>query len=235
MAGFFRQLAEQVLQPAPQLHSAAALPFARLPFASAAEAPIEATGDARPDTRHVDEGGNPVFSERSRAITPLTRITTERTKTRTEQNPSIAKGKNESLPVRRAVKSPLLKSARPLVRPRRRPTLKALAVAKRDPAAAAAGERKSSHHAPATSKTKSPPRRPTVVAKRTLRPPVRPKPAAQRNVVAPATPEVHIHIGRIELTAAPVAAPKRESAPMTKPMSLAEYLRQKAGGEGERA
>jgi hypothetical protein len=47
---------------------------------------------------------------------------------------------------------------------------------------------------------------------------------------APAAPDVHIHIGRVELTAlqppAPRPAPRREEK---KPMSLEEYLRQRDG------
>jgi len=53
----------------------------------------------------------------------------------------------------------------------------------------------------------------------------RPEPAA-----SPA-PDVHIHIGRVELTAVtPAAPPRRESAANAKkPMSLEEYLRRRSG------
>lgn len=46
-----------------------------------------------------------------------------------------------------------------------------------------------------------------------------------------AAPDVHVHIGRVELTAlTPPAAPRRESAATTKkPMSLDEYLRRRSG------
>jgi hypothetical protein len=42
---------------------------------------------------------------------------------------------------------------------------------------------------------------------------------------------VHIHIGRLELTALTAAsAPRRERAPAHQPMSLDEYLRRRNGG-----
>lgn len=44
-------------------------------------------------------------------------------------------------------------------------------------------------------------------------------------------PDVHIHIGRIELTAVTAAAPRRERAAAPhKPMTLNEYLRRRNGG-----
>jgi hypothetical protein len=47
---------------------------------------------------------------------------------------------------------------------------------------------------------------------------------------APPAPDVHIHIGRVELTAiAPPAPVRRESASGRKPMSLDEYLRRRGG------
>lgn len=47
---------------------------------------------------------------------------------------------------------------------------------------------------------------------------------------APSPPDVHIHIGRVELTAiAPPAPVRRESASAKKPMSLDEYLRRRGG------
>lgn len=61
-------------------------------------------------------------------------------------------------------------------------------------------------------------------------PPARERPHVlsreQRQPIVEAAPEVHIHIGRIELTAATPApaAPRREAA-TRKPMSLDDYLR----------
>lgn len=49
---------------------------------------------------------------------------------------------------------------------------------------------------------------------------------------APPPPDVHIHIGRVELTAvAPPPPVRRESASTKKPMSLDEYLRRRGGRE----
>jgi hypothetical protein len=62
--------------------------------------------------------------------------------------------------------------------------------------------------------------------------PLRPPPRAERErraeILAPA-PDVHIHIGRVELTAlAPPVASRRETASAArKPMSLDEYLRKR--------
>jgi hypothetical protein len=54
-------------------------------------------------------------------------------------------------------------------------------------------------------------------------------PSGQRPA-ASAAPDVHIHIGRVELTAIAPAAPRRESAANAKkPMSLEEYLRRRSG------
>jgi hypothetical protein len=53
----------------------------------------------------------------------------------------------------------------------------------------------------------------------------RPPPAPEA-----ARPDVHIHIGRIELTAAPDSpAPRRSSKPAKKPMSLDDYLQRRTG------
>jgi len=49
--------------------------------------------------------------------------------------------------------------------------------------------------------------------------------------VPPAIPDVHIHIGRIELTALAAPAARREAPPAErKPMSLEDYLGRRNGG-----
>ena len=54
-------------------------------------------------------------------------------------------------------------------------------------------------------------------------------PEISRAEAAP-TPDVHIHIGRIELTALPEATPpRRSSKPAKAPLSLDEYLRGRSG------
>jgi hypothetical protein len=46
---------------------------------------------------------------------------------------------------------------------------------------------------------------------------------------APSQPDVHIHIGRIELTAVPDAAlPRRPAEAIRKPMSLDQYLERRS-------
>jgi hypothetical protein len=70
------------------------------------------------------------------------------------------------------------------------------------------------------------------VAPRIAARPARNRPAGDpvQPAASPA-PDVHIHIGRVELTAiAAAAAPRRESAANAKkPMSLEEYLRRRNG------
>ncbi len=54
--------------------------------------------------------------------------------------------------------------------------------------------------------------------------------ASEARLAASPAPDVHIHIGRVELTAIAAAAPRRESAANAKkPMSLEEYLRRRSG------
>jgi hypothetical protein len=54
---------------------------------------------------------------------------------------------------------------------------------------------------------------------------------SDRRPEAPPAPDVHIHIGRVELTAVTSAAPARRdsAANPKKPMSLEEYLRRRSG------
>lgn len=55
-------------------------------------------------------------------------------------------------------------------------------------------------------------------------------PARETAETAPPPPDVHIHIGRIELTAVPEApAPRRAQKAAKPPMSLDDYLRAKGG------
>jgi hypothetical protein len=50
-------------------------------------------------------------------------------------------------------------------------------------------------------------------------------------VAAADAPHVHIHIGRIELTAVPEPAPsRRKPGPAKKPMSLDDYLERRRKG-----
>jgi hypothetical protein len=88
------------------------------------------------------------------------------------------------------------------------------------------------------------PSRSTSAAPLTSRPatPLRPAAIAARTPVAPAAlrvesradadtqaaPEVHIHIGRIELTAAPAQGEKPRKPATRKAMSLNEYLQQRS-------
>ena len=57
---------------------------------------------------------------------------------------------------------------------------------------------------------------------------MKPAAAVSRHSSATPPPDVHIHIGRVELTALPVAAPKRDTSSVKKPMSLDEYLKSRS-------
>lgn len=82
----------------------------------------------------------------------------------------------------------------------------------------------------------APPVRPRVESALPIRPVLPPRaamPAREAAAFEPPAPvpDVHIHIGRIELTAVTAPAPRREraAAPYT-PMPLDEYLRRRHGG-----
>jgi hypothetical protein len=58
-----------------------------------------------------------------------------------------------------------------------------------------------------------------------------PKPDIQRRPTASAEPdEIHIHIGRIEVTAVPQSVPRPAAPQPRKSVNLAEYLKRRRGG-----
>jgi hypothetical protein len=76
-----------------------------------------------------------------------------------------------------------------------------------------------------------PPVAPRIAARLARNRPAADRSEARLQAAASPAPDVHIHIGRVELTAAtPAAPPRRESAANAKkPMSLEEYLRRRSG------
>lgn len=231
MARYLRQLAEQAIRPATALRSAAAAAFAPEPMIPGDEADTiivsgrkdggpRAPDAAAPATHspHTTAGlpdSGPAPPDAGRARDPIAAA-------------AAASGKDGSLahepgPAAAAVRP----AARP-VRGRSTPTVP--------------GKRA------AAAQTTEPPMR----DERSARPPLQPASPAAGAMLTPAphpargaqarptsprtradsgaapAPDIHIHIGRIELTAATPAAPaKRTAAPGARPMTLDAYLRQR--------
>jgi hypothetical protein len=71
---------------------------------------------------------------------------------------------------------------------------------------------------------------PIMAAAPTPRLPARDSPPARRRPPGPEPGDIQIHIGRIEVMAAPPAAPRPAAAPVRHAMSLDEYLKRRNGG-----
>ncbi len=228
MAGFFRQLAQQALQPALRLHSTAALPYSQVQ-----ESGIEVleTGLPISNSRHSERSEESAVRS---VLPPAPEQQTSRLRLgmADENEPPIGQ------PDRNTDEPPLPRPA--VFRPSSAPDRQALAGG-----ALEASQTRISivpHAAPRVEQHKAdnvatPSERPAVLQPKILRPAppaIRPQRPPSQSEFAPSqrrtapAPEVHIHIGRIELTAVPPpAAPRRESASGKKPMSLDEYLQRR--------
>jgi hypothetical protein len=231
MARYLRQLAEQAIGPAPALRSAMAAAFAPEPAVAGDEvdpilAPALATEGPRTTEAVVSEprslrtiAASPDSPSKSPDTKPAGAVIA--TTTAASGNPPPSAGDHEPAPATaRGPAPPAAGRNRPSISSRRAPSV---ATTERPP------------HGEQAITSSTEPSSPTAGA--TLRPappPVREgqaRPAAARARVEPAAaqaPDIHIHIGRIELTAAtPAAAAKRTAAPGAKPMTLDAYLRQR--------
>lgn len=214
MTGLFHQLAEQALRPAPALHPVARPPRWWSQAGVLEETAEQARNEPGPGHRTRILPGELAVSEKWSSIVerrnaePETREKLKRSPHRPEEAQTAPVHARSSASLGKAIHSP-------------------------DP-----------FTAPEHSGDRGDPRSPLV---RTLRPaasPLRPVPVATtwpspmvahpdlEPRTAPmeidSAPEVHIHIGRIELTAVTQPAQgKREAAVARKPMSLDEYLRQR--------
>ena len=243
MAGFFRQLAEQALRPATSLRSAAAAPFA------GEQARDAAVDDASPEPTApaiiADAGTSPMRpappstaaasrsgSSDGDAAAPRKRGRPAPASADNVETPLAPGPRDEPSPVSRngsrtatagAATGPLPDDSVPaLRRGRANPGTVAAeqAVRQRDPGRILP-----------VADARAPMKAAGLVSSRG-RTAGMPAPASRDRTpaAAPVAPEVHIHIGRIELTAAtaaPAGGGGRASSPGRKPMSLDAYLQQR--------
>lgn len=227
MAGYFLRLAEAVLSPAPGLRPLAAATASPSPLvvedeAMALPAPDLANGMApasagpkpAPDPRDASEPGSELrvapVAEPSHAVRSREEASRPTTTAPARSAPIPLSAKEADPSMRTAPSAiPLGHGDTPEPAPfTAAPPLKALA---RTPAADSQRPRQAATD-------------PRPVRARPAR-----EPRADRAPVA-AAPEVHIHIGRIELTAvAPPKQERKETASARKPLSLDEYLRHRDG------
>lgn len=226
MASYLRQLAETAVHSAPRLHSTAALPYSRAPETLTEED----WAGGPPELKAKDLFLESPHNNQSKVLPSFGR--TAKVGTRSEKKrPAVTKKKGR--PVRTTkLQPPRDNQAQPIL-PRElsalKPQLPTSSVTTKPDKSTAAIVASPAVSELAPMPPKPPSRRPTVVSTRTLRAASRSKSTMpNRKSVATSAPDVHIHIGRIELTAAPSpSTPKRESAPAKKPMSLDEYLQQR--------
>ncbi len=234
MAGFFRRLAEQALLPTPQLRSAAAAPYAQTeqwgseeseglpsidslrPESTAGDLPRELESDNRlrvasgmatsPEVEPVEEASRPAPARRHNKPTNI--------EAATPRVPWISDTQDASARDMRPMEPP----AKPT--PSRTTTLEhPIGNGVQKP------PHRSSPLRPETSQLRITPAATPRASQPQLQPDLTTRiPTAGTD----SAPEVHIHIGRIELTAvSPPAAPRRESVSTKKPMSLDEYLQRR--------
>lgn len=223
MGGSFRQLAEKALHPAPQLHPVALASYGREPRRDASKEQVW------PDTTHgmrtadhdqaetSSQQHSHMPSKQPRAVgQPPALMEAEQGEHQTGARPFSQHPQDDA-------QTPLTRDhARPQesAQGQQRDHLGAMLTPSSSPL------RPSISH---QDHTASPLRPISVVASRPSPPQARKEVNAQARREAEAAPEVHIHIGRIELTAVtPPLAGKRESAATKKPMSLDEYLQRQS-------
>jgi hypothetical protein len=228
MARYLRQLAEQAIRPPNALRSAAAAAFAPEPPAPADEADPVATPALATEPRTAEAW---VLNPRS---LPTVAVWPDSPSKSPDPRPAataaITAASNPLAPVVDD-HAPAAMTARAPAQPA--VARSAAAISNRRAASVESGDRPAhgEQAARASSEPSSPP------AGTTLTPAPRPARENQARLVAtraraePAAaqpPDIHIHIGRIELTAAaPAAAAKRTAAPGARPMTLDAYLRQR--------
>jgi len=227
MAGYLRQLAESALHSAPRLHSAAALPYSRGPETLAEEG----WAGGHPELKARDLLLESPPKSQDRVFTSVG-MTAKEIGTRSgKKRPAATKKKGRPVrttklqPPRDTPAQPIL--LRELLAPKPPSPISSVTTKPDKSTAAIVASPAVRELVPMP--PRPPNRRPTTVSTRTLRATTRPKSTIpNRKSIATSAPEVHIHIGRIELTAVPSpSAPKRESAPAKKPMTLDEYLQQR--------
>ncbi len=226
MAGYLRQLAEQALGPTPALRSAAAAAYSPLP-------PLEEVGLATLPgfvSTDVPADGARIFvpqrmAQRDEGVVP------SRPGAASSSDPSARRVPTQALPTSTAP-APVAPAAFPQQSAPRKP---APGFSEHLPSRRRASTLSSERAAAVDPPPKPNPGIPAPDAQKSLSPAphrpqeVQPRQATQRNRTGGvAVPDIHIHIGRIELTAGGAQTPaKRAAAKGTGPMTLDAYLRQR--------
>lgn len=225
MAGYFRQLADRIMDPAPGLRPLGIVSGVQMRDHGFEELPAPIGYATRPRAVAADHIEDP-SPERTSRDGPAKRPMAEADAIVMPPGNSLrtSEGTQPTVP------SPIdVEGARPTaqhVLPQPSPTDVRVPPAAHDREREQAAPLASVSPRP-TSALQTPSRlhtRPAVVPSTPTR--TRQQPDRRiRRADAETAPEVHIHIGRIELTAvAPPKPPRRESAAARKPMSLDEYL-----------
>jgi hypothetical protein len=224
VSGYLTRLAERALNQAPMVHANARLPFVELPDPLGEVRPVRVETDTQASPRMVDapmpqrsearvelsvEAPAPRMTPSSPESMPVSRIERDSVRDATRAT--------EPRHLEATVPDPSASVSRVTENRRREPVHVERAVASSNAASV-----DSSRVAPrASAMTAVPPIPPILGAAARKRETV---PLAE-----PSQPDVHIHIGRIELTAVPEHTPSpRPARTAKKPMTLDEYLRGRA-------
>lgn len=243
MAGYFRRLAEQTLQPALLVHSAATLPYSQgLPDEPELSTPTSGRSGHDEESTARGMGGQPAGSPSEHAHAPRSvEVKASGNVLSTEDASRFPPQPKQGLflptyaePLQAALAESHLGPLHSAQATELRTTIATAAAAKPEPPSGRIAAKPSSRES-ALRPDKAPSRQTPTAATRAPRTPSRSEIATRRsNANAESVPDVHIHIGRIELTAVPPIAPRRESAPTRKPMSLDEYLQRRRPKDGTR-
>ena len=235
MAGFFRQTAQRAHASGSQLHSSAALPYAAAREAQGAGSWRDDTLGAPADARSVGVGVGVAAAGSPTATNALLRTRDDK-----ETQPLPRKARRSApIPKNRTVRPSPRSNARAsktlrsivehvisIAPPASPPQAKTAFLPQVMTPAAATHTSGSTTPTPSSTLRKNKPVRPQ---SRIQKHAARKKAASPAQQIQANAPEVHIHIGRVELTANTTAAsvPKRESASDRRPLSLDDYLQQR--------
>lgn len=241
MSGFLRRLAGRALGTGIPIHSVAGLPFAEPlraaePDVVSPTAPLVGRGVAGPGQPTVAERSlSPRHAAESLEVVPRAPTMGPVDLTVRAETPLSALPPPEYAPLRSpqppiaAEVPPLTASPPPVGEPQARAFVPLVprAAPSRTLLRRSPGQRTGAQPPPAARSATSTRRREG--AARTAEPTV-PGVEVQRPVAEPDATEIHVHIGRIEVTAVPpTPAPKRAAPGTLRPMSLSAYLDQRNG------
>lgn len=237
MEGYFHQLAERALRPTSAVHSIAALPYSRAPEPPPDRLQAAPPFEAAPRI-HASEAPD-ASRTRGRTASEASHVTPILDVEVIEETLQTKQHEAESHPATLAETRPFRDRAlqpEPLHEAGERPPRPRLPIHVPIVSTVAGAEERPVKE-PVLESERASKRRPAPVAPLRAAPTGRQTTATSTSRAArDSAPEVHIHIGRIELTAVPApATPRRERPAERKPMSLDEYLgrsRTRKGAEG---